>query len=152
MVSVSEQAERAERFLALHQSERPLLMPNPWDAGSARLLTFLGFEALATTSSGHAATRGRLDYRVTREEALENAAAIVAVTALPVSADLENCYAADPDGVAETIRLRSAPGSPAARSRTSPATRRRRSTICTRRPTEWSPRPRRHTPVRCGWC
>jgi 2-methylisocitrate lyase-like PEP mutase family enzyme len=79
-------------------------MPNPWDAGSARLLASLGFEALATTSSGFAATLGRLDGAVDREEALAHAASIVAATELPVSADLENCFADDPAGVATTVR------------------------------------------------
>ena len=102
---MSEQAERAERFLALHEGERPLLLPNPWDRGSAKLLASLGFEALATTSSGSAATLGRLDGSVTREEAIASAAAIVEATDLPVSADLENGFADDPAGVAETIRL-----------------------------------------------
>ena len=99
------QADKAATFMALHQRGRPLLMPNPWDAGSARLLASLGFEALATTSSGHAATHGRLDYDVTREEALTNAAEIVGATDLPVSADLEDCFSAELDGVTETIRL-----------------------------------------------
>jgi 2-methylisocitrate lyase-like PEP mutase family enzyme len=102
---MSEQAEKARRFLALHGSERPLLLPNPWDRGSARLLASLGFQALATTSSGHAATLGRLDGSVTRQEAIDHAAAILDATALPVSADLENCFADDPEGVAETLRL-----------------------------------------------
>jgi 2-methylisocitrate lyase-like PEP mutase family enzyme len=97
--------ERAELFLALHRRERPLLLANVWDAGSARLLSALGFEALATTSSGYAATLGRLDYAVSREEALAHAAAIVAATPLPVSADLEDCYGDDAAGVAETVRL-----------------------------------------------
>src|SRR3984885_14305666 len=106
MVSVmAEQADKAATFMALHRRGNPLLMPNPWDAGSARLLASLGFEALATTSSGHAATHGRLDYNVTREEALANAAEIVEATELPVSADLENCFSEESDGVAETIRL-----------------------------------------------
>lgn len=78
-------------------------MPNPWDAGTARLLESLGFEALATTSSGYAATLGRLDYSVTREEALGHAAGIVAAVDLPVSADLENGFADDPEGVAATV-------------------------------------------------
>jgi 2-methylisocitrate lyase-like PEP mutase family enzyme len=99
------QAEKASRFLSLHHGERPLLLPNPWDQGSARLLASLGFAALATTSSGYAATLGRPDGSVTREEALEHAASIVQVTDLPVSADLENAFADDPDGVAETLRL-----------------------------------------------
>jgi 2-methylisocitrate lyase-like PEP mutase family enzyme len=95
----------AERFLALHKSDRPLLMPNPWDIGSAKLLESLGFEALATTSSGFAATLGRLDGRVTRDEAIAHAAGIVEAVDVPVSADLENCFADDPAGVAETVRL-----------------------------------------------
>lgn len=98
----AEQARRAERFLALHRPGQPLLLPNPWDVGSARLLASLGFEALATTSSGFAATLGRLDGSVTRQEALEHAAAIAAATDLPVSADLENGFADTPEGVAET--------------------------------------------------
>ncbi len=99
------QTDKAERFLALHQAGQPLLMPNPWDRGSARLLASLGFAALATTSSGFAATLGRLDGSVTRDEAIGHAAWIVAGTDLPVSADLENCFADDPGGVADTVRL-----------------------------------------------
>jgi 2-methylisocitrate lyase-like PEP mutase family enzyme len=92
-------------FLDLHIPGTPLLMPNPWDAGSAKLLSALGFEALATTSSGFAATLGRLDGSVTRDEAIEHSRVIVQATELSVSADLENGFADDPDGVAETIRL-----------------------------------------------
>jgi 2-methylisocitrate lyase-like PEP mutase family enzyme len=95
---------KAARFLELHRPGAPLLMPNVWDAGSARILEHLGFQALATTSSGFAATLGRLDGSVSREEALAHAASIVASTDLPVSADLENCFAEEPSGVAETIR------------------------------------------------
>lgn len=102
---VTSQADRAKRFLDLHQRDRPLLLPNPWDAGSAKLLASLGFEALATTSSGSAATLGRLDGSLTREEAIASAAAIAAATDLPVSADLENGFAGDPAGVGETIAL-----------------------------------------------
>src|SRR5262249_25600463 len=98
--AMTTQADKATSFQTLHRQGRPLLMPNPWDAGSAKLLASLGFDALATTSSGHAATHGRLDYHVTREEALTNAAEIIAATELPVSADLENCFAEEPDGVA----------------------------------------------------
>ncbi|MBV8991631.1 MAG: isocitrate lyase/phosphoenolpyruvate mutase family protein, partial [Solirubrobacterales bacterium] len=100
---MTEHTNKAERFLALHREERPLLMPNPWDAGSAMLLASLGFKALATTSSGFAATLGRLDYAVDREEALAHAATIVQATELPVSADLENAFADDPAGVAATV-------------------------------------------------
>jgi 2-methylisocitrate lyase-like PEP mutase family enzyme len=98
-------SDLADRFLSLHKSDRPLLMPNPWDIGSAKLLESLGFEALATTSSGFAATLGRLDGGVTRDEAIAHAAGIVDAVAVPVSADLENCFADDPAGVAETVRL-----------------------------------------------
>jgi 2-methylisocitrate lyase-like PEP mutase family enzyme len=98
------QADKAEHFLKLHKKGEPLLMPNAWDAGSAGILAWLGFQALATTSSGHAATLGRLDGGVTREEALAHATELSASTDLPVSADLENAFADDPDGVAETIR------------------------------------------------
>jgi 2-methylisocitrate lyase-like PEP mutase family enzyme len=96
---------KATRFLELHAGDRPLLLPNPWDAGAAKLLASLGFEALATTSSGFAATLGRLDGSVTRDEAVANAASIAASTDLPVSADFENGYADDPAGVAETVRM-----------------------------------------------
>jgi 2-methylisocitrate lyase-like PEP mutase family enzyme len=102
---MSTQAEIARHFLALHRPGDPLLLPNPWDAGSARVLASLGFSALATTSSGFAATVGRIDGSVTRDEALTHAAAIVAATDLPVSADLEDCYATEPAGVAETVGL-----------------------------------------------
>jgi 2-methylisocitrate lyase-like PEP mutase family enzyme len=107
---MSGQASRAERFLALHEGDRPLLLPNPWDPGSAKLLESLGFEALATTSSGSAAALGRLDGSLTLEDAIESAAAIVEATDLPVSADLENGFADDPAGVAETLRLALAAG------------------------------------------
>jgi 2-methylisocitrate lyase-like PEP mutase family enzyme len=102
---MSNQADRAAKLLELHTADAPLLLPNPWDAGSAKLLASLGFEALATTSSGFAATLGRLDGSVTCAEAIEHSRVIVEVTDLPVSADLENGFADDPAGVAETIRL-----------------------------------------------
>jgi 2-methylisocitrate lyase-like PEP mutase family enzyme len=100
---VSTQDEKARRFLELHSGPAPLLMPNAWDAGSAVLLASLGFEALATTSSGFAATLGRLDGSVGRDEALAHAHALAAATDLPVSADLENGYADEASGVAETV-------------------------------------------------
>jgi 2-methylisocitrate lyase-like PEP mutase family enzyme len=92
-------------FGDLHVPGRPLLLANAWDVGSARLLASLGFKALATTSSGHAATLGRRDYGVNREEALEHAAELVAAVDVPVSADLENGFSDDPRGVAETISM-----------------------------------------------
>lgn len=97
-------APLARTFLDLHVAGSPLLLPNPWDVGSARILASLGFRALATTSSGHAATLGRLDGAVTRAEALEHAAAVVAATDLPVTADLEGGFADDPEGVGATVR------------------------------------------------
>jgi 2-methylisocitrate lyase-like PEP mutase family enzyme len=104
------QADKAKRFLALHRGSGPLLMPNAWDQGSARLLGSLGFDALATTSSGFAATLGRLDGSVSRDEALAHATVISGATDLPVSADLENCFADEPEGVAETVWLAAATG------------------------------------------
>jgi 2-methylisocitrate lyase-like PEP mutase family enzyme len=104
------QDDKARQFLAAHRPGDPLLMPNPWDRGSAVILASLGYQALATTSSGCAAARGRLDGQVTRDEALDHARDIVDATDLPVSADLENCFADDPEGVAETIRLAAATG------------------------------------------
>lgn len=92
-----------EHFRALHRADAPLLLPNPWDVGSARVLASMGFRALATTSSGHAATLGRLDGNVTRDEALDHAATIVGATELPVSADLENGFGDAPDVVAATV-------------------------------------------------
>ena len=79
--------------------------PNPWDLGSARLLAWLGFKALATTSGGFAASLGRLDGNVRREEAVAHAAAVAEATGLPVSGDFENGFADDPSGVADTVRL-----------------------------------------------
>ena len=102
---MSDRAELAERFRSLHSGERPLLLPNPWDPGSAKLFESMGFEALATTSSGFAMTLGQLDGSVSREEAIAHAASIAGATGLPVSADLENCFADEPAGVAETLRL-----------------------------------------------
>jgi 2-methylisocitrate lyase-like PEP mutase family enzyme len=93
------------RFLELHRKGAPLLLANAWDAGSARLLESLGYEALATTSSGHAGTLGRLDGAVTRDIALAHGRDISTATALPVSADLENCFAEEVEGVSETVRL-----------------------------------------------
>ena len=103
-------AEKAQAFLARHHADPPLLMPNPWDAGAARVLESIGFEALATTSSGFAATLGRLDGEVTRDEAVAHGAALSAAVDVPVSADLENAFADDPEGVAETVRLAVAAG------------------------------------------
>jgi 2-methylisocitrate lyase-like PEP mutase family enzyme len=102
--ATSGQQAKVQRFLDLHHGGQPLLIPNPWDAGSARLLESLGFAALATTSSGFAATLGRPDMSVTRDEALAHGAAVAAAVSVPVSADLENGFADDPAGVAQTVR------------------------------------------------
>ena len=99
------QAQQAKLFLALHHGTAALLLPNPWDLGSARLLAWLGFEALATTSSGYAATLGRYDGSVSRDEALAHANEIAGASRLPISADLENGFSDDPVEMAETVRL-----------------------------------------------
>ncbi len=99
------QNDKALRFRALHQGPGAFLIPNPWDAGSARLLASLGFQALATSSGACAGVLGRRDGQVTRDEALAHARAIVEATDLPVSADLEKCFADAPKEAAETIRL-----------------------------------------------
>jgi 2-methylisocitrate lyase-like PEP mutase family enzyme len=100
------QREKAEIFRALHEKPGAFVIPNPWDAGSAVLLAGLGFEALATTSAGFAFTLGRRDAGgVSRDETLANVRAIAAATHLPVSADLENCYADAPEEAAQTLLL-----------------------------------------------
>jgi 2-methylisocitrate lyase-like PEP mutase family enzyme len=100
-------AEKSALFRALHARPGAFVIPNPWDAGTARLLASLGFEALATTSLGLANTLGRADGTgaVSRDEVLENCRAIAAATDLPVNADLENCYADEPEAAAGMIRL-----------------------------------------------
>ena len=106
------QSARAEAFRSLHDRSGIFAIPNPWDAGSARILATLGFEALATTSAGFAFSVGRPDGEgaIGREETLANAAAIVDATSLPVSADLENGFGDDPDTCAETILKAAAAG------------------------------------------
>jgi 2-methylisocitrate lyase-like PEP mutase family enzyme len=99
---VPTQAEKGEAFRALHEGE-PFVIPNPWDAGSARMLAALGFEALATTSGGFAFTLGRLDGKVTRDEVVAHVTALVEATDLPVSVDLENGYGPEPEAAARAI-------------------------------------------------
>jgi 2-methylisocitrate lyase-like PEP mutase family enzyme len=101
------QAEKGKRFKALHERKGAFVIPNPWDAGTARMLAGLGFEALTTTSAGLAFSLGRRDAdgSVTLEETLANARAIVDATDLPVAADLENGFGDSPEDAAETIRL-----------------------------------------------
>ena len=103
---MSDQQVKFERFKELHNDHKAFVMPNPWDAGSARLLSSLGFEALATTSAGYAFAKGKRDSAggLGRGELLENAAEIVAATDLPVSADLEDGFGASPEVCAETIQ------------------------------------------------
>lgn len=109
---MSDQTSKFERFKALHEGSRAFVIPNPWDAGSARLLASLGFDALATTSAGYAFSKGRLDSfaSLERGEMLDNAAEIVGATDLPVSADLEGGFGPAPETCAETIRLASGIG------------------------------------------
>lgn len=97
------QLDRARSFVALHEREGAFLIPNPWDAGSARMLEALGFEALATTSSGFARTLGRSDGMVTLDEKLAHVRLLSGSVNIPLSADLEDGFARDPKGVAETI-------------------------------------------------
>lgn len=101
------QVTRAEAFKKLHERTGIFVIPNPWDAGSAKMLAQLGFEALATTSAGLAFSMGRADGEggITREEALNNAQDIIHATPLPVSADLENGYGDDAEACAETVLL-----------------------------------------------
>lgn len=102
----SSQNAKAERFRLLHRQPDAFVIPNPWDAGTAIILASLGFTALATTSAGLAFALGLRDGGgLTREAALANVKAIAAATDLPVSADLENCYADDPAGAAQTLLL-----------------------------------------------
>src|SRR5215467_10476702 len=106
----STQAQKAEHFRQLHQDPGFFVIANVWDAGSARILAGLGFQALATSSGASAGVLGRRDGMVTREEALAHARAVVEATDLPVSADLEKGFDDAPEGVAETIRLAAASG------------------------------------------
>lgn len=100
----------ARHFLDLHVPGTPLLLPNPWDAGSAKLLAAVGFSALATTSSGYAATLGRTDGSIDLDEAIDHVTAVVAAVDVPVSADLENGFADDPAGVAAAVERAMATG------------------------------------------
>lgn len=108
----SQQLLKAQTFKALHERDGAFVMPNPWDAGSAKLLASMGFEALATTSAGLAFTLGRPDAEgaLSRDDTLANVADIVAATSLPVAADLENCFADSPEGCAQTLLKAAAAG------------------------------------------
>ena len=103
------QAKR-QRFAELHAGADVLVLPNPWDVGSAKLLAHVGFPALATTSAGFAWTQGRDDYGVTRELLVDHVAQLASAVDVPLNVDAERCFADDLPGVAETVRLLHAAG------------------------------------------
>lgn len=107
---MASQADKGRAFRALHDQTQTFIIPNPWDAGSARILEALGFAALATTSAGFANSTGRLDGELGRDAVLEHAATLVRATELPISADLENGFGDAPEVVADTIRRAAAAG------------------------------------------
>ncbi len=108
-MNANAQIDRRERFRALHR-QGLFVMPNAWDIGSARLLASIGFEAIATTSSGHAASLGRADQDVSRDELLSHVEALAAAVDVPLSVDAERCFADEPAGVARTVELIAAAG------------------------------------------
>ena len=108
-MDTSTQMDRRDRFRAMHR-EGLFVMPNAWDIGSARLLASAGFAAIATTSSGHAASLGRADQQVSRDELLAHVEALTGAVEVPLSVDAERCFADDPAGVAETVELIAAAG------------------------------------------
>jgi 2-methylisocitrate lyase-like PEP mutase family enzyme len=110
MQMTADRKAKADAFYALHHGPKAFIIPNPWNAGSARLLAHLGFKALATTSMGYAFSIGQRDGTLTREQTFANAADLASATDLPVSADLENGFGDSPEEVAETIRLTVATG------------------------------------------
>jgi 2-methylisocitrate lyase-like PEP mutase family enzyme len=101
---------KAAAFLALHQPGNPLLQPNAFDIGSAKILQSLGYSAIATTSGGFAATMGRADGQMTRDEVLAHCSALAAAVTIPVAADFENAFADDPDDVAANVALAAGTG------------------------------------------
>ena len=107
---MSAQSEKAKAFEALHEAAGGFILPNPWDAGSARIMAHHGFRALATSSAACANVLGRADYKISRDEALEHCRVIANATDLPVTADLENGFAAKPDHVADTVLMASETG------------------------------------------
>lgn len=104
------QTEKGGMFRDLHHQQRSFLIPNPWDAGTARLLEWLGFSALASTSAGYAFSQGLPDAGLSRSRVINHLTDLTAATNLPISADLENGFGDSPDVVAETIRLAAAAG------------------------------------------
>ena len=129
-----DQAEKFARFQHLHDCKGAFVMPNPWDAGSAKLLASLGFQALATTSAGYAFSKGRRDSSAAlgRDEMLANAAEIVQATALPVSADLEDGFGAAPEACAAEETSRTDAGATAQGGRSRGQAGGRRGTPCSR--------------------
>jgi 2-methylisocitrate lyase-like PEP mutase family enzyme len=107
---VGTQSEKAAAFRALHDGPGAFILPNPWDVGTAKMLANVGFQALATTSAGHAFSLGRTDNTLGRDLTLAHAREIVEATDLPVSADLGNCFGDAAETVAETIRQAAATG------------------------------------------
>ncbi len=99
------QNEKARRFQELHQGPGAFIIPNPWDIGTARLLAYMGFQALATTSAGYAFSVGRPDHAVDRDQMMDHVSVLASACDLPVSADLENGFGDSPEAVAETVRL-----------------------------------------------
>lgn len=104
------QLEKCEQFAKLHANAKPFIIPNPWDAGSAKILQSLGFRALATTSAGFAYTRAKTDGQFTLEEKLLHCSSLVNATTIPISADFENGFADDPETVSINIRKLAATG------------------------------------------
>jgi 2-methylisocitrate lyase-like PEP mutase family enzyme len=152
MAAMATHRDKAELFLSLHRGERPLLMPNPWDAGSAKVLASLGFQALATTSAGFAGTLGRRDGKVTRDEAVAHAATIVEAVDVPVSADYENGFADNPDDVRANAALAVGAGLAGFSIGTSPATWATPSTTSASLASASPPRPKRRMPATPTWC
>src|ERR1700691_5043628 len=107
---MSTQFEKGRAFRSLHVREGAFIIPNPWDAGTARILAHLGFEALATTSMGYAFSAGQRDGAVGREKMMAHLAVIASATELPVNADLENGFGDAPETAAEAVRLAAAAG------------------------------------------
>jgi 2-methylisocitrate lyase-like PEP mutase family enzyme len=107
---MSAQSEKAKDFAALHRAPEGFILPNPWDVGSARIMAHHGFKALATSSAACANVLGKSDYQITRDEAMAHCRLIAEATDLPVSADLEKCFADKPEGVADTVLMASETG------------------------------------------
>jgi hypothetical protein len=139
---MASQADKGRALRALHDQTQTFIIPNPWDAGSARILEAMGFAALATTSAGFANSIGRLDGAPGRDAVLERAATLVRTTELPISADLENVLAPRPRSWPTPFGAPRLPVWSGVRSKTSPATRTSHSTSRPRRRNAFVPRPK----------